>query len=47
MNNKIDFCFGFGEDLPFKDSQFDKVASVCVLEHTNDDKKVLREVNVF
>ena len=35
---------GGGEALPFSDERFDRVVSVCVLEHTKDDLRVLREV---
>jgi len=42
---KIKFQIASGEKLPFINRKFDKVVSVCVLEHTNDDKKVLKEVN--
>lgn len=34
-----------GEDIPYKNSEFDRAVSVCVLEHTRDDKKVLQEVH--
>jgi SAM-dependent methyltransferase len=33
-----------GERLPFRDAAFDRVVSVCVLEHTDDDRRVLAEV---
>jgi SAM-dependent methyltransferase len=38
------FVCGSGEDLPFVDHSFDRVISVCVLEHTRDDARVLSEV---
>lgn len=41
---QINFGLGCGENLPYKGETFDKVVSVCVLEHTGDDVKVLREV---
>jgi len=41
----IRFQAGFGEALPYADGSFDKVVSVCVLEHTLDDRGVLREVH--
>jgi SAM-dependent methyltransferase len=36
---------GEGEDLPFSPSTFDRAVSVCVLEHTRDDSRVLSEVS--
>lgn len=45
LSDGISLAVGFGEDLPYKSAQFDKVVSVCVLEHVGDDKKVLREVS--
>ncbi|MFH0970350.1 MAG: class I SAM-dependent methyltransferase [Candidatus Diapherotrites archaeon] len=39
----IPFLVGMGEELPFSNGKFDKVVSVCVLEHTKDDQKVLKE----
>ncbi len=38
------FLLGCGEDLPLADGSFDRAVSVCVLEHTRDDAKVLAEV---
>jgi SAM-dependent methyltransferase len=39
------FVLGVGEALPFSPGSFDRAVSVCVLEHTNDDARVLREVH--
>ena len=36
---------GEGEALPFKPASFDRAVSVCVLEHTRDDSRVLSEVS--
>jgi SAM-dependent methyltransferase len=44
VNPAGDFVLGGGEALPFSDERFDRVVSVCVLEHTKDDLRVLREV---
>jgi len=44
VNTAGDFVLGGGEALPFSDERFDRVVSVCVLEHTKDDLRVLREV---
>ena len=41
----IEFKVSQGERLPFEDQYFDKAVSVCVLEHTGDDRKVLNEAN--
>ncbi len=38
------FVLGFGERLPLVPAGFDKAVSVCVLEHTQNDVGVLREV---
>lgn len=38
------FVLGSGERLAFRDDEFDRAVSVCVLEHTRDDAAVLREV---
>jgi SAM-dependent methyltransferase len=38
------FVLGSGEAAPFSAESFDRVVSVCVLEHTNDDTRVLSEV---
>lgn len=40
---QIPFLVGVGEELPFPNGKFDKIVSVCVLEHTKDDQKVLKE----
>lgn len=45
QNPSIPFSVSGGENIPFENGEFDKVLSVCVLEHTNDDKKVLKEVH--
>ena len=39
------FVAAAGEDLPFADGTFDRVVSVCVLEHTADDARVVAEVS--
>ncbi len=39
------FVVGTGEALPFSSGAFDRAVSVCVLEHTSDDSRVLREVH--
>ena len=39
------FVLGAGEALPFSPASFERVVSVCVLEHTRDDARVLREVH--
>lgn len=44
-DSRINMQVSPGEEIPFENNTFDKVASVCVLEHTKDDKKVLKEVN--
>ena len=38
------FVLGRGESLPFFSGRFDRAVSVCVLEHTKDDARVLDEV---
>jgi len=38
------FVAGAGEDLPLSSEAFDRAISVCVLEHTRDDRKVLAEI---
>ena len=40
----ITYVVASGENLPYKHGYFDKVVSVCVLEHTRNDLKVLKEV---
>jgi SAM-dependent methyltransferase len=45
VDPRIPFVLGSGEDLAFAAGAFDRVISVCVLEHTGDDAKVLREVH--
>lgn len=45
VDPKGPFVLSSGEDLPFGPSRFDRVVSVCVLEHTSDDARVLREVH--
>jgi SAM-dependent methyltransferase len=42
-NGKV--VLGAGEALPFSPASFDRAVSVCVLEHTRDDSKVLSEVS--
>jgi SAM-dependent methyltransferase len=39
------FVLGTGEALPFSCERFDRAVSVCVLEHTRDDTRVLSEVH--
>jgi SAM-dependent methyltransferase len=39
------FVLGSGESVPFSPGSFDRAVSVCVLEHTRDDARVLREVH--
>ena len=39
------FVLGAGESVPFPGESFDRAVSVCVLEHTGDDARVLREVH--
>lgn len=39
------FVLGAGESLPFSSGRFDRAVSVCVLEHTKDDTRVLEEVH--
>jgi SAM-dependent methyltransferase len=39
------FVLGSGEAAPFSSATFDRAVSVCVLEHTKDDARVLREVH--
>jgi SAM-dependent methyltransferase len=39
------FVAGRGEQLAFGPQSFDKAVSVCVLEHTEDDRRVLSEVH--
>ena len=44
VNPDGDFVLGTGEALPFSSGGFDRAVSVCVLEHTKDDARVLSEV---
>lgn len=44
VNPDGDFVLGTGEELPFSSGRFDRAVSVCVLEHTKDDARVLSEV---
>ncbi len=39
------FVLGAGEALPLSSGRFDRAVSVCVLEHTVDDARVLSEVH--
>jgi SAM-dependent methyltransferase len=39
------FVLGAGEALPLSSGRFDRAVSVCVLEHTVDDARVLVEVH--
>jgi SAM-dependent methyltransferase len=45
VHDRIGFVAGRGEELAFASQSFDKAVSVCVLEHTEDDRRVLSEVN--
>jgi len=47
MGNGYDchFCLGTAEMLPYKSNFFDKVVSVCALEHFENDTLALREMN--
>ena len=45
VNPDGDFVLGAGESLPFSSEGFDRAVSVCVLEHTRDDARVLGEVH--
>jgi SAM-dependent methyltransferase len=38
------FVLAAGEAVPFSSESFDRAVSVCVLEHTKDDARVLSEV---
>ncbi len=44
VNPAGEFVLGQGEALPFSGGRFDRAVSVCVLEHTGDDVRVLSEV---
>jgi SAM-dependent methyltransferase len=44
VNPDGNFVLGAGEALPFSSGRFDRAVSVCVLEHTKDDARVLSEV---
>lgn len=44
VDPKGKFVLAAGESLPFASELFDRVVSVCVLEHTGDDARVLAEV---
>jgi SAM-dependent methyltransferase len=45
VNPQGQFVLGTGEALPFSTGRFDRAVSVCVLEHTRDDARVLSEVH--
>jgi|SRR5438445_4825438 len=45
VNPEGDFVLATGEALPFLSGRFDRAVSVCVLEHTRDDVRVLSEVH--
>lgn len=45
VNPAGDFLLAAGEELPFTGERFDRAVSVCVLEHTKDDLRVLSEVH--
>ncbi|CAD6490160.1 MAG: Ubiquinone/menaquinone biosynthesis C-methyltransferase UbiE [Candidatus Argoarchaeum ethanivorans] len=40
-----DFQVGSAEELPYDSNMFDKVVSVCALEHFANDEKALKEMN--
>ena len=44
VNPAGNFVLGTGEALPFASERFDRAVSVCVLEHTQDDARVLAQV---
>lgn len=44
VDRRVGFVAGRGEELAFASQAFDKAVSVCVLEHTEDDQRVLSEV---
>ncbi|HJW13538.1 MAG TPA: class I SAM-dependent methyltransferase [Thermoanaerobaculia bacterium] len=44
VNPRGRFVLGTGEALPFSSERFDRAVSVCVLEHTADDARVLSEI---
>lgn len=43
--NKCNFIIGDAEKLPLKSGIFDKVVSVCALEHFRNDEKAIEEMN--
>jgi SAM-dependent methyltransferase len=45
VNPDGQFVLGAGESLPLSSGRFDRAVSVCVLEHTTDDARVLSEVH--
>jgi len=42
--NGVVYDLGNAEDLPYPDASFDKVVSVCALEHFNDPQKAVSEM---
>lgn len=40
-----DFQVGNAEELPYDSNMFNKVVSVCALEHFENDEKALKEIN--
>jgi len=44
VDGGIGLVAGRGEELAFASRAFDKAVSVCVLEHTEDDQRVLSEI---
>jgi SAM-dependent methyltransferase len=45
QGERCDFAVSKGESLPFAHDSFDKVISICVLEHIPSDISALREIN--
>lgn len=44
-NASVTFIVGSAEDLPFRESSFDKMICVSAIEHIEDDEAVLNEMN--
>jgi ubiquinone/menaquinone biosynthesis C-methylase UbiE len=44
IDNGINFQTGVAENLPYEDNCFDKVSSICVIEHVNNDDLFVKEV---
>jgi SAM-dependent methyltransferase len=45
VDSEGQFVAASGEDLPLSSEEFDRAVSVCVLEHTRDDARVLSEIH--